>query len=509
MIVEKSNRRFEQYQDQISRFIVAKAQVEGEDLVIDETSSSNNNMPTLPKTVTFQVTDDCNLKCTYCYQINKGKRKMSLETAKQFIDMLIQESYDPESYVSIETTPTVVVEFIGGEPLLEIDLIDEITKYFRARLIQENHPWTSTILFSMISNGVLYFEPKVQDYIRRNNRRLSFGISLDGCKPLHDMCRVFPDGTGSYDLAEAGCIHYKQNYNSEMLTKMTIAPENITWTFEAFKNLISLGYPVIHANCVYEKGWNVNHAIVLYDQLKQIADYILDNDLENDVICTILDEFSCIPEAEKDNKNYCGSTGCMLTCDPDGIVAPCIRFLKSSLGEEIGDFALGDVDHGLGKTECHKCNICTLDSISRRSQSTDECFYCPISLGCGWCTAYNYQETGSADIRCTYICWMHRARSLANVYYWNKVYQKHDEKDNEGQPKKFYLYLPKELALQIVNEEEYNILYELAGCIDAEDAYNNFLERERLATELQEEKERLMKLLEEQEEGEIEDKEDD
>lgn len=48
------------------------------------------------------------------------------------------------------------------------------------------------------------------------------------------MCRVFPDGTSSYDLAEAGCIHYKQNYNSRMLTKMTIAPENITWTYEEF-----------------------------------------------------------------------------------------------------------------------------------------------------------------------------------------------------------------------------------------------------------------------------------
>ena len=463
---EKNPRRFEQYQDMIGRFIEARSHVENDYI---EKEENENLMSHLVKTVTFQVTDDCNLRCTYCYQINKGTRVMSFDTAKQFIDLLIKESYTDDSYVSLKTTPGIVVEFIGGEPLLEIDLIDKITNYFRFRLLQEKHPWASTILFSMISNGVLYFEPKVQDYIKRNNKCLSFGISLDGCKPLHDMCRVFPDGTGSYDIAEAGCIHFKQNYNDKMLTKMTIAPENITWTYEAFLNLVKLDYPIIHANCVYEKGWTINHAIVLYDQLKKIADYLLDNDLENKVICSILDEFSCIPQTAEDNKNYCGSTGCMLCCDPDGVIAPCIRFLKSSLGEEVGDFALGHVCSGLGKEECHKCNICTLDSITRRSQSTDECWNCPVSLGCGWCTAYNYQEIGSPDERCTYICWMHRARALANVYYWNKVYQKNNEN------KIFPLYLEEKYALQIINKDEYDMLLSLVNGKTPDIAYEEFL----------------------------------
>ena len=456
-MAEKRNlRRFEQYQDSIGRYLSAKRSIEGE---LDSSYieiNAQNSQSNLVKTITFQVTDNCNLRCTYCYQINKGKRVMDFETAKKFIDLLIEESYDKNSYVAIEKTPGIVVEFIGGEPLLEIELIDKITDYFRYRLIKEHHPWASKILFSMISNGVLYFEPKVQDYIKKNNRRLSFGISLDGCKELHDMCRVFPDGLGSYDIAEAGCIHYKKNYNDKMLTKMTIAPENVTWVFDAFKNLVDLKYPTIHANCVYEKGWTVNHAIVLYDQLKKVADYLLENDLENEIICTILDEFSCLPQMESDNDNYCGSTGCMLSCDPDGVIAPCIRFLKSSLGEKVGDFALGHINSGIGKEECHKCNICTLDSITRKSQSTNECWRCPISLGCGWCTAYNYQELGTPDARCTYICWTHRARALANVYYWNKVYQKNNEN------KVFPLYLQKEYALQLISEEEYDMLLELA-----------------------------------------------
>ena len=170
----------------------------------------------------------------------------------------------------------------------------------------------------------------------------------------------------------------------------------------------------------------------------------------------MFEEDQFCPQLPKDNQNYCGSTGCMLACDPDGNISPCIRFMKSSLGEEIGDFLLGDIHDGIGIKQEHKDNVELLDSITRRSQSTDECWNCPVSTGCGWCTAYNYQETGSPNKRCTYICWMHRSRSLANVYYWNKVYQKNNE------DKIFKMHLEKEHALQIISEEEYNMLLELS-----------------------------------------------
>lgn len=434
---------FEQYQDIMARYQKAQALIEG----VEETE--------MMKTVTFQITDGCNLRCTYCYQINKGTRVMTFETAKRFFDMLVADSYKDDTYVSLKTTPGIIIEFIGGEPLLEIDLIDQICDYVRWKLISENHPWAKTIIFSMISNGVLYFDPRVQAYLNKNRNQVSFGISLDGCRDLHDMCRVFPDGTGSYDIAEAGCKHYMSNYNPNMLTKMTVAPENITWVFEAFKNLYRLGYRVIHANCVYEKGWTIDHAKILYDQLKQVADYILENDLEYEVYFRMLDKEECGAIKGDDDKNYCGSTGCMLACDPDGVICPCVRFMKSSLGEEIGDFALGTIEDGIGIKQEHKDNINLLDSITMSSQSTDECINCPIAGGCGWCTAYNFQETGSPNKRCTYICWMHRARSLAIVYYWNKVFKKNNIDD------KVEILLQKEHALQIIGEEEYNMLSEL------------------------------------------------
>ena len=76
------------------------------------------------RTITFQITDDCNLCCSYCYQINKGHHKMSFETAKKFIDKILYNDQSINNYVRPENAIGVILEFIGGEPLLEIDLID-------------------------------------------------------------------------------------------------------------------------------------------------------------------------------------------------------------------------------------------------------------------------------------------------------------------------------------------------------------------------------------------------
>ena len=153
------------------------------------------------RTITFQITDDCNLCCSYCYQINKGHHKMPFEIAKTLIDELLHNDKLIENYVKSKNSLGAILEFIGGEPLLEVDLIDQIIDYFIEQCIILHHPWIDRFRVSICSNGVLYFTPKVQEFIKKHQTHLSFSISIDGNKKLHDTCRIFPDGTGSYDLA--------------------------------------------------------------------------------------------------------------------------------------------------------------------------------------------------------------------------------------------------------------------------------------------------------------------
>jgi radical SAM peptide maturase (CXXX-repeat target family) len=180
------------------------------------------------KSITFQVTEDCCLNCTYCYQNNKSKKVMSFDVAKKAIDDILERSERVNDYVDSYETAGVIIDVIGGEPLMAIDLISDISDYFVKRLIELDHPWRDRFRFSMCSNGVLYFEPKVQAYFKKFGKYLSFSISIDGNKELHDACRVFADGSGSYDIAMSAVRHYIDVLGGQMGSKMTLAPENIS-----------------------------------------------------------------------------------------------------------------------------------------------------------------------------------------------------------------------------------------------------------------------------------------
>lgn len=80
------------------------------------------------RTVTIQVTDRCNLACTYCYQINKKTHVIPIEIGYKFIDDLLDGKYD--NYCDYPNSEAIILEFIGGEPFLQIELIDKFTDYF-------------------------------------------------------------------------------------------------------------------------------------------------------------------------------------------------------------------------------------------------------------------------------------------------------------------------------------------------------------------------------------------
>lgn len=471
------------------------------------------------------IANNCSVhNCSYCYQIHKGKRSMSFETAKKYIDLIISGDKGFSDYINPQTSPGIIIEFIGGEPFLEIDLIDKICDYFTSQLIEKQHPWATKYMFSICSNGVSYFDERVQRFLRKWNGHISFSVTIDGNKELHDSCRVFPDGSPSYDLAVAAAKDWMSR-GYQMGSKITIAPGNVTFFYDAIKHMIELGYTEINANCVYEKGWETKHAIVLYEEMKKVSDYFLEHnlDFDHEYYCSLFNANMFHPKDEDDLQNWCfkagtqiltpngnkniedlqigdavisgsgqiqyvedvktryatetckvkiagmepmyttpehpilvhiskktwqwvnasklktndevaiygddehlgtfiktmpveysqpsepydvynltvsnehtfvangvivhncGGNGVMLSCDPDGYLFPCIRYMESSLGSDQEPYSIGHVDIGICQTECDKCRVECLKKINRRTQSTDECFNCPIAEGCSWC----------------------------------------------------------------------------------------------------------------------------
>lgn len=406
--------------------------------------------------ITLQVTEDCCLNCSYCYQIHKSHKMMSFQTGQKIIDQLFSlYDEDNEDYPINKHSYGIIIEFIGGEPFMNIDVINKIADYFVSQCIQKQHIWLNNFRFSIATNGLLYFDPKVQQFLKKYKDFISLTVSIDGPKILHDACRKDFQGNGSFDRAISAMRHYRDNYQEGLLQtiKVTIAPENLPYLDQIFSFFLDEHAQSLHANPIFEHNWTIEEGKLYYKQLILLANRLLQN--SEHVSTFLFQESAFQPMTEDNNHNSCGGTGNMLAYDPDGNAYPCLRYMPSSLGDSQPPLIIGNYNNIYKETN-HKQILHDLKQITRRSQSDDECWDCPIAEGCGWCSAYNYQFYGTCNKRCKTLCWMHRAKSLANVYYWNLYYRKHNIDKN------FAMFLPKQIACEIISHEEYDKLLNLS-----------------------------------------------
>lgn len=365
--------------------------------------------------ITFIVTKDCQLECKYCYLVGKNtKERMSWDVAKQAIDYILEheKEFHEES---------VVWDFIGGEPFLEIDLIDKICDYLKIEMFRRNHHWFNSFRFSFSTNGINYHTEKVQKFIKKNRNHLSIGITIDGTQTKHDINRVYKGDAlrGSYkDVVRNIPLWLEQFPNAS--TKVTISSADLPYIKESVLHLYSLGIHEVNINCVFESVWSEEDDILFEEQLIGLADAIIDGRYYIDYACSFFTEHIGKPlDCKLNNHNWCGA-GHMLSVDAAGNFYPCTRFAQYSLRDKKA-WIIGNIHDGIDKNKIR--GFLTLD---RCTQSTQECIDCEVAEGCAWCQGENYDaaDTPTAYQRATAICKMHRARVRANNYYWNKLYRK-------------------------------------------------------------------------------------
>jgi uncharacterized protein len=372
------------------------------------------------KTITFVVTEDCNLRCCYCYERNKNHSKsMTKDIARQAIDMLL-ENRSPH-YLDTDKADCAILEFIGGEPLLQIDLISHACDYFRLKAFSLGHKWLLSHMISISTNGILYNDGKVQSFLRRNAQRISLGITIDGNEELHDACRKFPDGSGSFANVLPNVLAAIRNQGLDR-TKVTISPENLPHLAESVKYLAGIGLTSIFANVVFEDVWKSCHATQLYEQLTDLADWLIEERRYQRYSTTLFDQsIGQTIDVAVDDRNWCGGDGSMIAIGTDGNLYPCIRYMSYSLSCQ-PELKIGDVRNGVDSKSDNPM-LAKVCSLTRSSQSSKECMDCPVARGCAWCSGYNYDVFGTPGKRATFICGMHKARVLANHYYWSRVFK--------------------------------------------------------------------------------------
>ncbi len=370
----------------------------------------------MAKNITFIVTKDCQLACKYCYLVGKNEKgRMPWEVAKAAVDYILshEEDFKEES---------VVWDFIGGEPFLEIDLIDKICDYIKTEMFKRNHHWFNSYRFSFSTNGINYDSEKVQRFIKKNREHISIGITIDGTKKKHDLNRIWKgDGPekGSYaDVVRNIPLWLSQFPNAA--TKVTISSADIPYIKESVLHLYSLGIHEVNINVVFEDVWKEGDDELFEEQLTDLADAIIDGGYYTEYACSFFSESIGKPlDPVNDNQNWCGA-GKMLSIDAAGNFYPCTRFAAYSLRSK-KPIIIGNIHDGIDTDKLRP-----FLALDRLTQSPQKCIDCEVASGCAWCQGENYDaaDTDTVYQRSTAICKMHKARVRANNYYWNKLFHK-------------------------------------------------------------------------------------
>lgn len=410
----------------------------------------NNTGNSVCRNITIQITNQCNLRCSYCYEHNKSCGSMNINTAKKIIDTIL-DMYDADTDFIGKHSKGLVLDFIGGEPLLEAKLIENICDYYFDECLRRNIPLAPFTRFSFATNGLLWFTEDAQHLFKKYHDFISLTVSIDGIQELHDKYRIDQYGKGSFEKAYIAYLDGRDKYGWNN-SKMTFTPGSVHYMYDSIKMMIENGCNDILCNFAYEPKYTIQDAKNIYFELKKVSDYMIQNKYNNYI--SILDEY--IGNFDNTIDNYCGGTGKMIAFSSDGKAYPCIRYMPISIGnEKSSKICIGDCFNGIYKTNDQLKIKKELDSITRKSQSTKECMECPVSTGCGWCSGYNYELYGTANKRCTNICYSHKGRVLASCYYYNK---RHMEL-NDVNPKK--INLPYNEVVDILGKEEADYLFNL------------------------------------------------
>jgi len=330
------------------------------------------------KALCLHVAHTCNLNCSYCFasqgKYHGDRAVMSFEVGKQALDFLIANS---------GTRRNLEVDFFGGEPLMNFDVVKQLVAY--ARSVEKEH--NKNFRFTLTTNGML-IDDDVIDFANRECSNVV--LSLDGRKEIHDRFRVDYAGKGSWEQIVPKFQKMVEARNGkEYYMRGTFTHANPDFLND-IKTMLDLGFnelsmePVVCAPGDPSELTEEDMPIVM-KQYEELADLMIERRKAGKPFTFYhymidLTGGPCIYK----RVSGCGSGTEYMAVTPWGDLYPCHQFV----GEE--KFKLGDVWNGVtnheAQSEFAACNV----------YAHPECADCWAKLYCsGGCAANAYHATGS------------------------------------------------------------------------------------------------------------------
>lgn len=329
------------------------------------------------KSMCLNIAHDCNLRCEYCFaakgDFGRGRMLMPLEVAKKAIDLLIEKS---------EGRHNLEVDFFGGEPLMNFDVVKETVAY--ARSIEKAHH--KNFRFTITTNGLMLTDDKI-DFINREMSNVV--LSIDGRKEVNDRLRVRTDGSGCYDsIVPRFQKLVATRGDKDYYARGTFTKYNLDFTDDVL-HLVELGFDQVSVEPVVSDP-NLSYSIqeedlpAVFKEYERLANTIIENrkagkwfnffhfmlDL-NQGPCAIKRLRGC----------SCGNEYIAIT--PEGDIFPCHQFV----GDD--NWKMGNVMDS--SFDMDRKNLFALANV----YSKEDCKNCWAKFYCsGGCNANNSQYEG-------------------------------------------------------------------------------------------------------------------
>ena len=360
-----------------ARSLIADGKLYSEDKYEQLAIDYKNNSRVI-KALCLHVAHTCNLNCSYCFasqgKYHGDRALMSFEVGKRALDFLVENS---------GTRHNLEVDFFGGEPLMNFDVVKQLVAY--ARSIEKEKG--KNFRFTLTTNGVLLTD-EVTDFL--NAEMHNVVLSLDGRREVHDRFRRDLQGRGSYDRIVPNFRRFVERRGDRgYYMRGTFTHENTDFTNDIL-HMADLGFTELSMEPVVcppgdPYALTEDDLPVLCGQYEKLADEMLRRRREGRPFTFyhyILDlkNGPCIYK----RITGCGSGTEYMAVTPWGELFPCHQFV----GDE--KYSLGNIWDGVTNTavqdEFRRCN----------AYARPECRDCWARLYCsGGCAANAYHATGS------------------------------------------------------------------------------------------------------------------
>lgn len=345
------------------------------------------------KSMCLHIAHDCNMRCKYCFadtgDFHRERSLMSLEVAKKAIDFLLEKSGPIKN---------LELDFFGGEPLLNFDVVKETVKYGR----EQEKKLGKNIRFTITTNGSLLDDESI-DFINENMSNVV--LSIDGRKEVNDRIRTYLDGSGTYDdiLPKYQKLVEKRT-NGTYYVRGTYTRENLDFA----KDVISLaeaGFDQISVEPVVlsdDDPLSIRREDLprIFEEYETLTEEMIKRNKEGNAFnffhfMVDLDAGPCVYKRMKG----CGSGSEYVSVTPEGDVYPCHQFVEHT-EYKLGNIFDGNLDDAR-RTEFAGCNICT----------NPECEKCWAKYFCGGgCAANNYKFAHDIKVPYEIACELERKR---------------------------------------------------------------------------------------------------